>query len=291
MEKMQADAATIKAVESGAEKIVVQPNQSAHVDLRLERGAVISGSIHYDDGSPAPSVTPVLLALQKDGTWKEMGASSMLPAMTDDRGQYRFFGIPAGKYAVKATLPTTQATVGLGVGSVSLHMNIGDALVVYSGGALREKDLKPVEVGPGQAIDGIDIVFPLDNLHAVSGTVVAKTDNHLIDSGTITLEDSDTKATLRTTMLQQDGSFQLNYAPEGQYLLHVSGAGDTEKTGSDDSAGDFARMMHSKVVKSYADAELPLSVKSDATGLVLQVADKAAAPAASSVPAQAPAVP
>jgi hypothetical protein len=290
LEKMKADDATLKAVESAAEKIVVQANQPAHVDIRLERGASINGIIHYDDGSPAPNVTPTLLALQKDGKWKELSASSMLPSTSDDRGRFRFFGMPAGKYAVKAALPTSQAMIGLGAASLSLHMNLGDALVVYSGGALREKDVKPIEVGPGEDIDGIDVVFPIDNLHVVSGSVVAKADGHAVDSGTIELDDSETKAALRTSMVQQDGGFQLNYVPEGQYLLRVTTAADTDKAGGENSGGDFARLLHSKTLKSYGPAELPITVKSDSTGLVLQVPDQGTTPAKTAVPSQAPTV-
>ena len=165
----------MKSVEDLAQKIVVQASQAAHVDLRLERGATLSGSVRYDDGSPAPGVTPILMEQQTDGKWKEL-STSLLPSTTDDRGHYRFYGLAPGKYAVKATLPTIQASTGLGTGPgmVSLHMNTGDALVVYSGGALREKDVKPVEVGKGDDTDGIDVIFPLSDLHVVSGTVVAK---------------------------------------------------------------------------------------------------------------------
>lgn len=290
MERVKADEATRKAVESAAEKVVIQPGQSAHVEIRLERGASVSGTIRYDDGSPAPAVVPVLITLGKDGKWKDISASSMLPAMTDDRGHYRIYGVTAGKYAVKTTLPTMQTTTGLGA-SVSMHMNLGDALIVYSGGALHEKDVKPIEVGTGDDVEGVDVVFPLDNLHAVSGSVVAKADNHAIDAGTIMLEETDTKAAMRTTTVEQDGSFHLNYVPDGQYVLKVTSAGDTEGPAGADSGSDLARMMHSKVVKSYGAAELPVTVKSDTTGLVLQVPDQSATPAAGSKTLTAPSTP
>jgi hypothetical protein len=172
-----------------------------------------------------------------------------------------------------------------------MHMSLGDALIVFSGGAMREKDVKPIEVGTGDDVEGIDVIFPLDNLHAVSGSVVAKADNHPIDSGTIQLEDADTKATLRSTMVEQDGSFHLNYVPEGQYVVHISGAGDTDSAGSPDSGSDLLRMMRSKVIKSYGDVDLPVTVKSDATGLVLQVPDQSAAPAKAAAVVPAPGTP
>jgi hypothetical protein len=121
----------------------------------------------------------------------------------------------------------------------------------------------------------------------VSGNVVAKADGHAVYSGTIELDDSDTKAALRTSMIQQDGGFQLNYVPEGQYLLRVTTASDTDKAGGD-SGSDFARMLSAKTLKSYGTAELPVTVKSDSTGLVLQVPDQGATPAKTAIPAQAP---
>jgi hypothetical protein len=114
--------------------------------------------------------------------------SPLKPATTtDDRGHYRISGLPKGKYAVKADLPTDQSTTGLGSGSFDMHPNYGDALVVYSGGVFREKDIKPIEVGAGDDVDGVDLVFPVDNLHLVSGTVTAKTDSHPLNAGWVNL--------------------------------------------------------------------------------------------------------
>lgn len=272
-ERVKADDATVAAVESVAEKIVVQSNQAAHVDLRLERGSTISGNIRYDDGSPAPGVTPQLLSLGKDGKWKHMGLTSTMPLTTDDRGHYRFFGIPAGKYAVEAALPTSQAVIGLGGGGVSTYSNQGDALTVYSGGVFREGDIKPIELGVGQDVDGIDIVFPISGLHAVAGTVVAKADNHPVSSGMVELEDGETKARVRIATVKRDGSFHLNYVPDGQYVLHVSRAADTEQADVPSFAGGIVGFLQEKTLHSYGEADLPMTVRSDATGLVLQVPD------------------
>ena len=291
LEMFKADGAALEAIESFSPKVVVQSGQSVHADVELERGSAISGTIHYDDGSPAPGVTPVLMAQGKDGKWKELsGTGGMLPVSTDDRGHYRICGMGAGKYAVKATLPTMQAMTGLGA-TGSMHMSLADALIVYSGGAMREKDLKPVEVGPGADVDGVDVIFPIDDLHVIAGTVVAKSDGHAVDSGTVLLEDPDTKAMLRTMSINPDGSFRLNYVPEGQYLLKITGASDTDSAGNSDSGNDLLRMMHSKVLKSYGDAEQPVTVKNDAAGLVLQVPEQAATPTTVPKPPAPPAAP
>jgi hypothetical protein len=271
MERMKADASTVASVESIAEKIVVAGGTSTSVNIELERGATVSGTVEYDDGSPAPGVTPTLLMLEKDGKWKELQLS-ILPVVTDDRGQFRFYGLPAGKYAVKAALPVSQPIVGLGASSVALHMNPGDALVVYQGGALREKDIKPIEVGDGVRIDGVEVIFPLNGLHVIAGSVVAKFDNHVVNSGMIELDDPDSKTAMRTAMVSEEGTFMLNYVPEGSYVLKVTSAADSErKSGEAPAANDFGRMLNSNAVRSYGTAEIPVAVMGDVIGIVVQV--------------------
>lgn len=268
-ERLKAEDATLKAIEGASPKLVVQPNVAGHVELRLERGASLSGRIRYDDGSPAPGVTPILMLQQKDGTWKELTPSAS-PQMTDDRGQFRFSGLPTGKFAVKAALPTSQASLGIGTGSLAMHLNTGDALIVYSGGATRAKEIKPIEVGTGDDVDGIELVFPLSGLHTLVGSVLVKQDGHAVNSGTVVLLDSDTKAAVRTAMLDAEGKFRLNYILDGQYALKVSGAADIEAPAE---ISDLGRLLGAKPLKTYADVEVPVVVKSDLPALILQVSE------------------
>lgn len=286
IERSKADDDALKVVQSSAEKIVVQSNLSVHVEIRLERGASISGAVRYDDGSPAPGVNPMLMTLDKDGKWKILGNLTAMPVNTDDRGRYRISGLPPGKYAVKAALPTIQASIGLGA-MPSLHSSMGDMLMVYSGGALHQKDIKPVEIGVGDEVDDIDIVFPIDNLHTVAGTVVAKFDQHPVNAGWVTLVETDTKEQVRGAAIEADGGFHLNYVLEGQYTLKVAGAADNDKS-PNFGINPLGFQTQGKTLKSYGVAELPLTVKSDSTNLLLQVPDVAAK---SSVTAQPPATP
>jgi hypothetical protein len=273
-ERFKGGADVIQKIQARAQKIVVQ-NASMRADVRLERGGSINGVIRYSDGSLAAGVTPVRIALGEDGKWVADSFSPSAAAMTsDDRGRYRISGLEKGKYAIKAGLPWNQMIRGLGAASNSIHSNIGDALVVYSGGVFREKEIKPIEVGQGEDVDGVDIVFPVDNLHIVSGTVTAKTDDHPLNGGWVNLNDPETNASLRHTKIEEDGSFKFNYVPEGQYELVTTRAGDMDK---DDPGGTYEQMLSPKFLKKYQDAKLPIEVKGDLTGLAVQVADQTAA--------------
>lgn len=272
-ERMSGGDDAVKKIQAQAEKIVVQ-DAPVRADVRLERGGSISGVIRYEDGNPAPDVKAIRMVMQEDGKWKADTFNPLMPATTtDDRGHYRISGLPKGKYAVSADLPTNQSISGLGPGSFDMHPSFGDALVVYSGGVFREKDIKPIEVGAGEDVDGVDLVFPVDNLHLVSGTVTAKTDNHPLNAGWVNLNDAETKAMLRHTQIEEDGSFKFNYVPEGQYQLVTSRAGDTDKN----APGGVVQMINPTFLKSYQDATLLIEVKGDQTGLTVQVADKPAA--------------
>ena len=276
-ERMAAGTATLEAVESKAQKVVVASGSTANLDIQLERGAAIGGAIRYDDGSPAPGVTPSLMLLDKDGKWKDLPPSSMTPMVTDDQGHYRISGLPAGKYAVKAALPTTSASMGIGLRGISMHMNLGDALVVYSGGAVWMKDVKPVEVGAGDARNDVDVTFPIDGLHVVSGTVVAKSDQHPVNSGMVELQDpSDKTIKLRTTMVGKDGSFQFNYVPDGTYRLQVTTAGDmpVDASTNSDQGNPLAMLLSgNKPSKVYGEAGMTLTLPGSSEGLTLQVPD------------------
>jgi hypothetical protein len=278
---MMGGADAISRIQALAEKIVVL-DAPVRVDLRLERGGSMNGVIRYDDGSPAAGVKPVRMVLQEDGKWVVDTFNPLVPATsTDDRGHYRIGGLAKGKYAVKAELPTHQMISGVGPGSVDMHANFGDALAVYSGGVFREKEIKPIEVGVGEDVDGIDLVFPIDNLRVVSGTVTAKTDNHPVNSGWVNLNDAETKATLRRTKIDEDGSFKFNYVPEGQYELATARAGDTDKNAPADA---FVQMVNPKFLKSYKDLTMPIDVKGELTGLTLRVVDQTAAGASAKPP-------
>lgn len=276
-ERMTASEATLKAVASAAQKIEVQPGGTTTLELELTRGASIGGRVRYDDGSPAPGVTPVLLSLDANGKWVDLPPPSLLPITTGDDGRFRFAGLPAGKYAVKAALPTTAASMGIGLSSLSMHMNTGDALIAYSGDVFRESDVKPVEVKVGAERTDLEIVFPVSGLHSVSGIVVALADGHAVNTGSVELEDAGTKIALRTTMIGKDGSFHFNYVPDGSYRVDVTSAMDVQGASGDGLDDPMMAMLLNgkapKSMKAYGSANMPLTLPGNSEGLRLQVPD------------------
>ena len=92
--------------------VTVDASSTANADIRLERGAALSGTVSYDDGSPSIQASVELLHRKKDGSMTcspslSCNCSSGPPGnlTTNDLGQYRIAGLPPGDYVLRASLP------------------------------------------------------------------------------------------------------------------------------------------------------------------------------------------
>jgi hypothetical protein len=76
------------------------------IAIRMLRGAVITGTVRAQTGEPAPGVT---VNVMRYGFRSLTGARQLQSAFrgfgnqTDDRGEYRFYGLPPGEYLVLVT--------------------------------------------------------------------------------------------------------------------------------------------------------------------------------------------
>ena len=277
---------TQKALARVVPIVDVEAGESATVTLRLEHASELSGTVLYDDGSPAIELWIELLRKNKDGKlveakseliegWSTYGSHGF----TDNRGRFELIGAPPGEYAVRASLPSVKVSVGglLGSGGVSINTNgkLGDGLSIYSGDVFRKKDAKTVKVGEGELVGGQDITIAIGGLHTVRGTVTAKRDGHALNSGEVSLLYADDQEEARNIRVEEDGSFVLAYVPEGKYLLRATGGADSETVELHPSPE--ITMKHSKDVRRYGDAEMTVVVQGDMSGLELAAPDAAAA--------------
>jgi hypothetical protein len=141
-------------------------------------------------------------------------------------------------------------------------------------------------VQAGETVDGVDIEIPLSGLHTVAGTVTALADGHSLNHATLRLLYADDREAARETALLEDGSFSLEYVPEGKYILQISGAMDAVQKVSEPDA--LAAKPDADI--HYADKEIPLIVMDDMSDVNLAVSP-ASASATGSIPVAPPAAP
>ncbi len=270
------------------EPVVVTANNTTAASLRLVRGATISGTITYDDGSPAIAANLHLLVRQRNSKWGEANFVLTGPRQwpsfrirTDDRGRFRISGLIPGTYALDVSISTTTMTfskLNLGGASQQYSSREGQSLHIYSGNRLNQKDAGSIVIRSSEDRADADIVIPLSHLHTVSGTLTAKRDGHTLNQGRAILLYRADKSEVQEDWVQADGSFLFFFIPEGEYLLQIRHAADTELR--EGRSSDGTSVVLPVPVHSYSDFEQPLSVPGNLTGVLVSVPELPATPSA-----------
>ena len=185
-------------------------NRATNVEIVLPKGAAISGRVRFDDGERYSEASVVVLHKDKSGKWAryETGRDWRLED-SDDRGNFRIAGLPAGEYLLKVSLE---------------YSNNNDGIDIYYGDVTRLKDAKSIKVKEGEESVGNNIEVPLGKLHSVSGTVVSAETGEMVMAEFVELHDADDDSPVaHASAIEGRGEFRFPYVPEGEYTLKVSG--------------------------------------------------------------------
>jgi hypothetical protein len=280
-----AQQAAKQAVLKGIPRITVS-NLPVSTDVTLERAAAVSGNIAYDDGGPAGGLqVAVLSRMHQEGkeTWapfKSLPGSEFRPIYTDDRGNYRVSGLPAGKYLVQVTLDLTQQITYLSHGGNSTSGSGGrfDTITIYSGSTPRLKDAAGFSLDLGEERAGEDLRIPISKLHTIHGNFVSAHDGHVVNGGQVTLYYADDKSIAAAgNSSEEDPGFTLNFVYEGDYTLTNPIAFDV-----DYELQPQASLVNSPPIYTshprhlYGSAAMPLHVDGDMDGVTLAVPEPSA---------------
>jgi hypothetical protein len=267
----------------GLPTVTVDGNGAASINISLERAAAVSGTILYDDGSPAPGVD-VKLREKKDGKWVPvenvagdgMGSGN---AVTNDRGNFRITGLPGMKEAmVQADLSIQNST--LTFSKTGFGSNGGPSFVLsfFSGNTVREKDARPFRLTLGEERTGEDLSLPLSKLHKLRGSLLAKVDGHVLNQGSVSLRFADDHSELgRADIAAGTGTFDFPFVPEGDYLLVVEFAADVLIDQIPNPPGSTpAWETKTTTFRTYGRTEAPVHIDSDRENLTVSVPDASA---------------
>jgi hypothetical protein len=246
-------------------EVTVHVHRVSDLPLQIERAAEISGTVSFDDGSPAIGMHFQILRKTDKGGWTDVGLPLLdtwsIHAVSDGHGRFSLTNLTAGEYTVCALLPADSQD---------------SAPRICLGGVFRRKGAKTVKVEAGESASGTNIEIPLSGLHTVAGTVSVLADGHAPSSAILRLLYADDREKARETKLEDDGSFSFEYVPEGKYILAVSGAQDAgnKVTEADPGGGDSAA---GKTVtgRHYADKEIPVTVMDNMDDVQVQLAPAA----------------
>jgi protocatechuate 3,4-dioxygenase beta subunit len=156
-----------KSHEDGKEVSVTEGQEIDKVDFDLIRGGVITGRV--TDANGRPIIGEVISLSGEDDSPSSPPSVSSGPFnvfRTDDRGVYRIFGLPPGRYIVSA---------GQGAGGFNIPFLAAgrkNARTYHPGSTDRAK-ARVVEVAPGAEVTGVDIrLSPLAKGYDARGRVI-----------------------------------------------------------------------------------------------------------------------
>jgi hypothetical protein len=242
--------------QSQPKTIVVQGRQTlSDVNLELVRTGVISGRVVDPDGDPMPQVS-VQLRSTRERKPRSLGA------VTDDRGVYRIFQIPPGKYYLSAVYqPAFQVReIQMQASDGALEESYG---TTYYPGTFDFTQARSIDVPVGADLPGLDL--QLQRMHAVHirGRIIGIAGPLPVvimlqpqGSGFGTMRDLPVR--------NRNGEFDLSGIPPGKYELSAS-AFDLTNRGAGPSA-------HQNIEVGQTDVEgieLTLVAPQAITGLVV----------------------
>ena len=136
------------------------------MDIALNRGAAITGRVSDANGQPVIQENVRLFAAGEQGRKIQIYLPYNFMSATDDRGVYRLFGVPPGRYIL---------CIGVDTNVPSVRMNSGNTYypITYHPDATDEAKATVIEVAAGSEATGVDIVLGRASKgYSVSGRIV-----------------------------------------------------------------------------------------------------------------------
>jgi hypothetical protein len=265
VEAITASGADMKLPLPGVPIVHVSADRETAIDVTLQRGASISGTISWDDGSPLAgaifAVVPSKGEEKPPLQFRMLAMASLFSSLSisDDLGHYRVTGLGPGKYILKAVVQA-GAQSGLGKG-----MNLAKAmavtpLTVYAPATLHKTDARPIELQAGEAVRDEAVTLDLSKAHTVSGQVESAEDHHGINDAKVQITDVNDQDFTRSAAVDASGNFKVTFVPAGTYKIVVNGAEDTVPDDSKKKKSGLFNMGSDKTVRSYQNGTQALIV-------------------------------
>ena len=237
--------------------ITVPQTQPQVVQVVLTQTATISGRVYGTTGEPLGNVdVQALKASYQDGRRTLTRVQSV---RTNDRGEYRLFWLPAGRYYVSATHPDAPmgpmermngmkfagsfVMAGVGGGARGTGDSIGQGggpfvpsdaqkteryVVAYFPGTIREADASAIELRAGSDVGGVDIPLAPVRAWHVRGVVINGATGEVAQYAGVRVDNLNVGRGSNITLgdIDRDGSFDLTLFPGPHTLVGTAGTGE-----------------------------------------------------------------
>jgi hypothetical protein len=149
----------------GRALIINESENIENIDLELKRGGVITGRVTDSNGSPIVEERLEVKKIDKNGNRQPFYFTYTEMYVTDDRGVYRIYGLPEGRYLI---------AVGYSPADGGPRTPYDRSYPkTYHPDVTSQTEAKPIEVSEGSETTGVDItVGNPGKTYAIRGRIV-----------------------------------------------------------------------------------------------------------------------
>jgi hypothetical protein len=294
LEKLNNESLDFETISKQFEEVSVDGINDKEVEVRAQRGGAISGRVTYQDGDPAVNVR-VAIMRRKDGELQRF-LTSVSPSVifgyqTDDRGIYRFAGLPPGEYVVGATENIEHGDARRGVEDdfMGAAMFGGNSLVMtYYQDATDARRATSIKIEAGAEEKNVDITLAERSLHTISGIVRLRRDGRPLAHAHVILSSKENtqggtpsmpfEEFLPNSETDEMGQWSFNEIPDGQYVIIVQPVYEAPEPSPDnaESQEESAARMVSYSRKKFSQKRQDIKVAGhDVTDLVVEMSEGA----------------
>jgi hypothetical protein len=224
------------SVMSGQGRVVnLAANETVEgIDFKLMRGGVMTGRITDAEGRPVIEERVSLISVDENGSavrGPTFRPSNFMMYLTDDRGVYRIYGLPAGRY--KVSVGDDGRNTGMRTSGYfqrvyypdAAELNKAGIVDVSEGGETKNIDIKLGRRASTYSVTGrfieADTGRPLPGIFFSLG-VVRQSENQIYVSG----------STGSSAPTNSQGEFRLEGVSPGRYVLLINPASSNTNAGS-----------------------------------------------------------
>ena len=207
----------------GRPVILYEGEAREKTDFALIRGGVITGRVMDDKGAPLIAQLIRLYTVDEQGEKSEYRGHFAYDEMcvTDDRGVYRIYGLPPGRYIISEG--------GKGKGDLPVFPT-------YHPNTTEEKKAKIIEIEEGSEVTDVDITARKTYYHDVSGRVVDKETGNPVPEIHVSCWPKPKKGRSNSDyelsgVTDEQGNFKFKQMRPGRYLATVTDSADKPSHG------------------------------------------------------------
>ena len=211
-----------RALEPGTPLDVADGETLEKVDLALPRGSVITGQVVDEVGEPLAGVS--VRAMRHEYRQGERRLTIVGTDTSDDRGQYRVYGLAPGTYYVSAVARFIDGgrrfRRGFGRSAQQVEQDMGYAPTYYPGVSTGDQAV-PLTLGVSDEMTGVSFGVLLVPTVRVAGLVLSPSGAPASRAAVSLVPDGEGQAfggTLLNGQTQGDGAFTVRNVPPGRYL-------------------------------------------------------------------------